>query len=80
MLTVKIPHTAVEIEELLSKADYGPDYTPSVHRRIMPETCVESDGHLIKTSEVLGLDRDAVMAQVYIVMFSSIGTILHYIF
>ena len=46
----------------------------------MPETCVESDGHLIKTSDVLGLDRDAVMAQVYIVMFSSIGTILHYIF
>jgi hypothetical protein len=67
----------VEIEELLSKADYGPDYTPSVHRRIMPETCVESDGNIIKTSNVLGLDRDAVMAQVHVVMFRFKGIIPH---
>jgi hypothetical protein len=70
----------VEIEELLSKADYGPDYSPSVHRRIMPETCEESDGNIIKTSNVLGLDRDAVMAQVYILMFSSKGIVPHLFF
>ena len=59
----KAAYKATDVEELLKKADFGPDYQPDM-RLIDEPLDSKADEKIEKRTDVLGLDRDAIMKQV----------------
>lgn len=62
-------YTATDVEDLLKIADFGPDYHPS-HPASAGEAVISSNmtdktnEKLSKSSNILGIDRDAIVSQV----------------
>jgi len=59
-------HQAVDVEELLARADYGPDYEPMASKKLPTslEPLQPVDEDVYTSTNVLGLDRDAIINQV----------------
>lgn len=56
-------YKATDVEDLLKKADFGPDHCPVdrlIDKKLEPEILEK----IIKRTDVFGLDREAVMKQV----------------
>lgn len=59
----KITYKATDVEELLRKADFGPDYQPAMG--LTDEQLeLKADEKIVKRTDVFGLDREAIMKQV----------------